>query len=75
MTFEQAVEKLKKRYNSAKQEESGAALAVHLFGIEFGEDLSKFKLPELAEQATGYKSYATEIKKGMNISPHVSLKG
>ena len=63
---------LKERYDRAA--EGDAVLVIHLFGIEFATELEGVNLQELAETATGHRSYGTEIRKGVRISEYVTLK-
>ena len=72
MTEEQLISQLKQRYTSADKRE--VVLAIHLFGIAFSRELAGHSVNRIAEAATGRKSYGTEIRKGMRLASHVSLK-
>ncbi len=72
MTVEQLIATLKDRYETADKRE--LALAIDLFGIEFCEHLAGQPVTLIAEAATGHKSYATEIRKGMRLAKYVALK-
>jgi 5-methylcytosine-specific restriction protein B len=50
------------------------AVSIHLFGIKFAEQLSGASLREIAVRAGVDESYATEIRKGMNLAKYVSVK-
>lgn len=72
MTADQLIVELKSRYELA--ERGSLPLSIHLFGIAYAEELAGHSLSEIAEAATGHRSYGTEIRKGMKIAPHVELK-
>ena len=72
MTSEQLSAELKRRYDVAPKRE--VALSIHLFGIEFAEELAGQSINEIAERGTGHKSYGTEIRKGMRLAKYVRLK-
>ncbi len=72
MTVEQLIATLKNRYETADKRE--LALTVHLFGIEFSEHLDGQPVALIAESATGHKSYAAEIRKGIRLAKYVTLK-
>ena len=72
MMFDDLVDELKRRYLTAEKRE--VVLAIHLFGIEFADALDGQSINSIAETATGHKSYGSEIRKGMRLAPHVSLK-
>jgi hypothetical protein len=73
MTLDQAVEKLKEQYETASDGEQ--VLQIHLFGIKFADELADLSLQDIAEQATGHRSYGTEIRKGIRLSRYVSFIG
>ncbi|MCI5086848.1 MAG: hypothetical protein MRY67_13095 [Rhodovulum sp.] len=73
MMKEDLAQKLKERYSSAGKGET--ALAIHLFGIEFADELAGQPINEIAELGTGHVSYGTEIRKGMRLARYVMLKG
>ena len=70
-TSEHLTDVLRQRYERAKRRE--VVLAIHLFGIEFADELAGHPVNEIAENATGHRSYGAEIRKGMRLAPHVSL--
>ena len=49
-------------------------VSIHLFGIRYAEALRWVSLPALVEAAGISPSYATEIRKGMNLSDFVVLR-
>ncbi len=60
-------------YENAKDRET--AVAIHLFGIKYAEELKQHgSLTKIAEDAGIPASYATEIRKGINLSKFVKLK-
>ena len=72
MTPQDLVDALKKRYESAEKKE--AVLSIHLFGIEYSAQLKGQNLNDIAELATGYRSYGTEIRKGIRLARYVDLR-
>ena len=70
MRIDEAADILKSMYESAH----GKALSVHLFGIKYADEIRGLPLKELARYAGLPESYHTEIRKGINIAPHVILK-
>lgn len=72
MTSEQLASELKRRYDSAP--DGGKATAIHLFGIQFADELQGHRIKEIAEAGTGHASNKTDIRNGMRLSKHVMLK-
>ncbi len=72
MSEERLVAELKRRYETADKKE--VVTAIHLFGIAFAKDLVGHSINRIAEAATGHGSYGSEIRKGMRLAPHVSLR-
>lgn len=74
MTKEELATKLCKRYEGAKINE--AAMQVHLFGIEYGNEIKKenIKISDIIELAGIGKGYAAELSKGVKLSNRVTLK-
>ncbi|WP_291238962.1 hypothetical protein, partial [Gemmobacter sp.] len=62
----------KERYHTAPK--GAAVISIHLFGIEFAEELAGQPLKEICLRAGVPVSYGTEIFKGMRLSQFVSLK-
>ena len=56
---------LKDMYENAADKKQVAS--IHLFGIEYAEELKKKDLKFIAKEATGKESYYSEIHKGMNL--------
>jgi len=50
------------------------ATSIHLFGIEFAEDLRGHTIKDICIAANVPASYATEVYKGMKLSEFVVLK-
>jgi hypothetical protein len=63
---------LKRAYFGAAEREK--AVSVHLFGIEYADHLEGHSLVEITDAAGVNKSYAVEIRKGMNLARYVMLK-
>jgi hypothetical protein len=55
-------------------DEREMAQAIDLFGIEFGEHRAGQPVTPIAGSATDHKSYATEIRKGMRLAKHVTVR-
>ncbi len=72
MTTEEAIRILSDMYSQAPYGET--ALQVHLFGIKYADQLKGLDLHHIAERATGYRTYGTEINKGRNLAKYVKLK-
>ena len=72
MNTNDLVEQLRKRYETAEKREK--ALSLHLFGVVFAKELEGQPINEIAEQATGYISYGTEIRKGIRLARYVEPK-
>ena len=47
---------------------------IHLFGIKYAEDLAGLDIEAIVRVAGLRKSYITEVRKGMNLARHVTLK-
>lgn len=54
--------------------EGNIVVSIHLFGIEHAEELQGENLRDLVAAAGIPKPYATEIRKGMRLAEHVTLK-
>jgi hypothetical protein len=63
---------LKRAYFGAAEREK--AVSVHLFGIEYAGHLDGHSLVEIVDGAGLNKSYAVEVRKGMNLARYVTLK-
>ncbi len=72
MTTEEAIKILSNMYSRAPYGER--ALQLHLFGIKYADQLEGLSLRDIAEKATGYRSYGDEINKGRNLARYVTLK-
>ncbi len=59
------------KYHGAADKE--VVLSIHLFGIEFSDELQGQNLKEICELANAPTSYATEIRKGMRLAKYVEL--
>ena len=67
------VKNLTSLYENAKDRET--VVSLHLFGIKYAEELKQNgSLKKIAEDAGIPSSYATEIRKGINLSKFVKLK-
>ncbi|WP_142780817.1 DNA ligase [Agrobacterium sp. T29] len=50
------------------------ATSVHLFGIQYAEELANLSLPDILARAKMPATYKTEIRKGMKLAPYVRLR-
>ena len=62
------------RKSATHAPEGDVVVRVHLFGIAHAEALEGVNLRELVSAAKIPKPYATEIRKGMRLADHVTLK-
>ena len=71
MTRRELADILRSRYESAKRNE--AALAVHLFGIDYAKEIrtNGYKAKEIVEEAGMERGYAAELSKGIKLADHV----
>lgn len=67
-----AADRLKRMYNNAFPGEK--VLQIHLFGIKYAEDLADLDVKAVVEAAGVHESYDTEVRKGMRLARHVTLK-
>jgi len=58
----------------AQAPEGDVVVRIHLFGIEHADALEGVNLRALVDSAGIPKPYATEIRKGMRLAEHVTLK-
>ncbi|MGC3937212.1 HTH-like domain-containing protein [Roseobacter sp. EG26] len=72
MTEDALIDILRVRYQ--RSNDIGKVVAIHLFAIEYAKYLQGLSLQRIAESATGKKSYGAELRKGINLAPHVELK-
>ena len=74
MTQEDLALILRKRYDEAKRNE--AAMQVHLFGIEYGQEIKKSgcKISDIVSLAGLDKGYVAEVSKGVKLSTVVERK-
>lgn len=71
MTETELADILRQRYETAKRNE--AAMQIHLFAIEYAEEIKagEFTIAHLIETAGISKGYAAEISKGIKLSDYV----
>jgi len=72
MQTSELVEVFKTRYHNA--EKGYTAVTIHLFGIEYAEQLVGHNLKDICTLADVPISYVTEIHKGMRLAEFVRLK-
>jgi hypothetical protein len=73
MTIDQAASELARMYREALATREQAT-SVHLFGIKYADQIANMSLPEVAIRAGIPKTYATEIRKGINLAKYVQLR-
>lgn len=71
MELPELAQKLREMYDAAHPDEQ--ALSVHLFGIKYAAELSRFSAAAVARHAGLGKGYASEINKGRNLARYVTL--
>ncbi|WP_042372131.1 HTH-like domain-containing protein [Bacteroides neonati] len=64
--------KLKWMYEKAPKGEKVAM--IHLFGIEYANEIKKYSIKDIVNAANMPKSYGTEVAKGVHLSRFVSIK-
>jgi hypothetical protein len=72
MTIDEPAAAFKSMLSEAPENEK--ATHVHLFGIAHAEALAGMPLKEICIRAAQPVSYATEIRKGINLARHVELR-
>ncbi len=72
MTLQELANELRKMYDSAPKNEQ--VLHLHLFGIKYAAELSRFSPASVVALAGIPRSYGTEINKGRNLARYVELK-
>jgi len=65
---------LRHTYEEAKRNE--AAMQVHLFGIDYGQEIKKrgYKIVDIVRMAGLDKGYVAEVSKGVKLSAVVERK-
>ncbi len=72
MTLDEAAQILREMYYNAPRGEQVAH--IHLFGIEYADQLEGLTNPEIVRQAGLNGSYHSEVAKGRRLSKYVSVK-
>lgn len=72
MTIDEIARRLRESYDKAGK--GHKALSIHLFGIRYADVLADMPLNEVVIRAGVRETYQTELRKGINIAPHVVLK-
>lgn len=73
MTIDEAATILSREYlrGQASREQ---ALSVHLFGIRYAKQLEGMPLREIVIRAQIPETYATELRKGVNLAKYVEIR-
>lgn len=72
MTTDELAKELRDAYGRAAKGDK--VVAVYLFAIRNAANLAGHSAHEIAERAGIGKSFGTEIRKGIRLAEHVSLK-
>jgi hypothetical protein len=72
MTIDEAAKTLAKMYGTAH--EGDKVTQIHLFGIQFADQLALHSAKEIAIRAGIPESYGTEISKGRRLARFVRLR-
>lgn len=72
VTIGELADQLRIAYEAA--EEGKKVVAIHLFGIRYAGQLEGKSCNEVVVRAGIQESYATEIRKGMNLAQYVSVR-
>ncbi len=74
MKQEELAEILRQRYEAAKRNE--AAMQVHLFGIDYGEEIRNrgYRIVDIVELAGLDRGYVAEVSKGVKLSSVVERR-
>jgi hypothetical protein len=73
MTVDEAAALLAEMYRQGKAKKE-ASTYVHLFAIEYADQLDGISLAELTERAGISPNYRTELHKGIKLAQYVQLK-
>ncbi|MDP2782328.1 hypothetical protein [Devosia sp.] len=72
MRIEDAAQLLSERYSSAG--DGSKVVAIHVFGIEFADQIRNMSKVELATRAGISPKYGTELNKAVRLAEFVRLK-
>lgn len=70
-SIDHLIQTLKVCYEDALKDE--VKTSIHLFGIKFANELDDHSVNDIAEAATGHRSYGTELRVGMRLAKHVTV--
>lgn len=72
MRIDQASKILAQMYKDALLNEK--VVSVHLFGIKYADEIRDMSVKDIVIGAELYKSYQTEIRKGINLAKYVEVR-
>ena len=72
MELPELAQKLREMYDTAPQREK--AVYVHLFGIKYAAELSRFSATAVVRRAGIGEGYGPEVNKARNLAKYVTLK-
>lgn len=72
MDLEQLADELRRMYDAAPKGEQ--VTMIHLFGVKYAAEISRFTPAAIVQCAGLHRSYGTEVNKGRNLAKYVALK-
>ena len=72
MELQELADRLREMYDTAPYGEK--VVRLHLFGIIYAEELSRFSPDAVVKRAGIPNSYGSEVHKGRNLAKYVELK-
>ena len=72
MDLQQLADELRRMYEAAPYDER--VVMIHLFGIKYASEISRFTPTAIVRAAELPSSYGTEVNKGRNLARYVELK-
>ena len=72
MELQELADRLREMYATAPPREK--VVQLHLFGIIYAAEFSRFSPNAVVERAGLPRSYGTEVSKGRNLAKYVELK-
>lgn len=71
MTLDEAARKLREMYDDPL---TGKAVSIHLFGIQYANQIQELTTQEIVDLAGLPASYQVEVNKGKNLAQYVQIK-
>lgn len=74
MTVDEAARILRQMYRAGATKDGGQMVTgIHLFGIQYADDISHLNIKDILRQVGMPESYHTEIRKGMKLAEYVEV--